>query len=64
MAPVATIPAESTFGSFEVKKPVQEIVRLANPFYSPAGEEDNDDTYQYSQYKVILLISLLVPAFH
>ncbi|KAF8529304.1 hypothetical protein BU17DRAFT_36868 [Hysterangium stoloniferum] len=52
MAPVATTPANgnSESGRFEVKKSV-EITQLANPFYSPVGEEDNDDTYQYAKYK-------------
>lgn len=49
MAPVATVPSTPAKG-YQPNK--QAISQLANPFYSPAGEEDNDETYKFVNYKV------------
>ncbi|KAF8589365.1 TauD-domain-containing protein [Ramaria rubella] len=48
MAPVAT---KSGSEHHEIKNLKQEVGQLSNPFYSPAGEDDNDETYQYSHLK-------------
>ncbi|GJJ08133.1 hypothetical protein Clacol_002341 [Clathrus columnatus] len=48
MAPVATA-STSPDQKYQVNK--QSISQLANPFYSPAGEEDNDTSYKYVNYK-------------
>lgn len=53
MAPVATttLNGASDHHDQEVKKQIGASF-LANPFYSPAGEDDKDESYRYAKYKV------------
>lgn len=43
-------PANGALAHSDTSK-LKQASQLANPFYSPAGEEDKDDTYEYSNYK-------------
>jgi sulfonate dioxygenase len=53
MAPVATtaLNGGSKHHDHDVKKQVESAL-LSNPFYSPAGEDDKDDSYKYAKFKV------------
>lgn len=57
MAPVAVPPQNEFSNHVEVQKAFfkQEAAQLANPFYSPDGGDDGDETYQYAKYKVLSL---------
>jgi sulfonate dioxygenase len=51
MAPVAINSSNGHFDHHEVKKEIHASL-LSNPFYSPIGEDDKDDSYKYAKYKV------------
>ncbi|KAF8522539.1 hypothetical protein JB92DRAFT_2785388 [Gautieria morchelliformis] len=50
MAPVAINSQNGDFDHHEVKKEIHASL-LSNPFYSPVGEDDKDDSYKYAKYK-------------
>lgn len=60
MAPVATEPnraqnASNDVASLKAKAaPALEEQKVFNPFYSPPGDDDGDDSYEYERYKVYL----------
>lgn len=54
MAPVATS-TDKVQESTAPVKPVQ-ATKVFNPFYSPPGGDDGDETYKYAEFKVCIIL--------
>ena len=56
MAPVAT--NEKTNGA-NIASLKEAAAKPFNPFYSPPSTDENDDGYQYAQYKVLYMLHIM-----
>lgn len=57
MAPVATATDIGKENPIPVKPTVQ-AEKVFNPFYSPPGADDGDESYKYAEFKVDCLPSI------